>query len=312
MHGTTTPGTLAFRLAALAALVWSQPLAHARGSETVLSRARQHAVGFSGARALEYTRRAVAFGPRPPGSAALEKLRAYILEELRPRGCEIAVDAFRARTPIGVLEMKNLICRFPGASGRAVAVTGHYDTKLFRDFEFVGADDGGSSTGFLLEMARALAGRPRIDDVYLVWFDGEEAIGQWSDTDGVYGSRHLAARWEADGTLGRLKALINVDMIGDRNLGIMREAYSSPRLLDLIWETARQLGHGRHFLREGGAVEDDHAPFARRGVAAANLIDFDKPYWHTPGDTMDKLSARSFQVVGDVLMKVLERLEGQR
>lgn len=306
MHRTTTPGSdpqprprgsgLTVRLAAVLALA---ALA-AQGGE------------FSGARALEYTRRAVAFGPRPPGSAALEKLRGYILEELRPRGCQITVDAFQARTPIGVLEMKNLICRFPGSSGRAVAITGHYDTKLFRDFRFVGADDGGSSTGFLLEMARVLSGQPRKDDVYLVWFDGEEAIGPWSATDGIYGSRHLAARWEADGTLGRLKALINVDMIGDRDLGIMREAYSAPWLQQLIWKTARELGHGKHFLRDGGPVEDDHVPFVRRGVAAVDLIDFDKPYWHTPEDTMDRLSARSFEVVGQVLMKVLERLEGQR
>jgi glutaminyl-peptide cyclotransferase len=176
----------------------------------------------------------------------------------------------------------------------------------------VGADDGGSSTGFLLEMARALQGRPRVDDVYLVWFDGEEAIADSSPTDGIYGSRHLAARWEADGTLKRIKALINVDMIGDKNLGIMRELNSSPRLMNLIWDTARRLGHGKHFLNHGGYVEDDHIPFVRRGVEAANLIDFDKDYWHTAGDTMDKLSARSFEVVGQVLLEVLKRLEGQR
>lgn len=267
---------------------------------------------FSGARALEHTRRAVEFGPRPPGSAALDALRAYMLAELKQRGCEATVDAFTASTPIGPIAMKNVICRFPGASGRAIVISGHYDTKLFRDFRFVGADDGGSSTGFLLEMARALERRRRVDDVYLVWFDGEEAIGEWSATDGLHGSRHLAARWAADGTLKRVKALINVDMIGDRDLGIMRELNSAPRLMDLIWETAQGMGYGGHFLRGGGAVEDDHIPFVRRGVEAVDLIDFDKNYWHTPEDTMDKLSARSFDVVGAVLLKVLDRLEGQR
>ncbi len=119
--------------------------------------------------------------------------------------------------------MKNIIARFPGKSGRAVAFTGHYDTKLFRGFRFVGANDGGASTGFLLEMARALAGKPRKNDVYLVWFDGEEAFGEWSSTDGIYGSRHLAGKWAADGTARRLKALINVDMIGDKDLEIPQE-----------------------------------------------------------------------------------------
>ncbi|HWQ55859.1 MAG TPA: M28 family peptidase [Bryobacteraceae bacterium] len=290
MHGKKTFVTLAAGLLALGA----------------------QATEFSGAQALEYTRHAVAFGPRPPGSAALEKLRAYIVAELKPRGCQVTMDAFTARTPIGPIAMKNIVCRFPGTSGRAVAITGHYDTKLFRDFRFVGADDGGSSTGFLLEMARALQGRPRVDDVYLVWFDGEEAIGEWSAVDGLHGSRNLAARWAADGTLGRLKALINVDMIGDKELGIMKELNSSPRLTALVWDTAQRLGYNKYFLESGGATEDDHIPFLRRGVESLDLIDFDKNYWHTPNDTMDKLSAHSFGVVGTVLMKVLDRLEGQR
>ena len=267
---------------------------------------------FSGTRALEFTRRAVAFGPRPPGSPALEKLRAYILAELKPRGCQIIDDAFTARTPVGTVPMHNIICRFPGSSGRAVAVSGHYDTKLMRGMRFVGADDGGSSTGFLLEMAAALSGRAHFDDIYLVWFDGEEAFGPWSDTDSLYGSRHLVQRWAADGTLRRLKALINVDMIGDRDLGIMQETNSSAPLRKLVWETAYQLGYGKYFLPEGGPTEDDHLPFVKAGVNAVDLIDFDKTYWHTAEDTMDKLSAHSFEVVGAVVMRVLERLEGQR
>jgi Zn-dependent M28 family amino/carboxypeptidase len=267
---------------------------------------------FSGARALEYTRHAVAFGPRPPGSEALGKLRAYILAELKTRGVKASEDAFTVSTPQGAVRMANILCRFPGTSGRAVAITGHYDTKLMRGMRFVGADDGGSSTGFLLEMAEALEGRPHADDIYLVWFDGEEAFGEWSATDSLYGSRHLAARWAADGTLARIKALINVDMIGDKDLDIMREENSSPALRELVWETAYQLGYGKYFLAQGGGTEDDHAPFLKRGVNALDLIDFDKAYWHTAADTMDKLSAHSFEVVGTVMLRVLERLEGQR
>jgi Zn-dependent M28 family amino/carboxypeptidase len=264
---------------------------------------------FSGTRALEFTRQAVSFGPRPPGSPALDKLRAHILEQLRALRCEVAVDAFTAQTPRGAVAMRNIIARFPGRSGRALVFSGHYDTKWFPRIRFVGANDGGASTGFLLEMAHALSGRPRKDDVWLVWFDGEEAFGEWSDTDGAYGSRHLAQRWAAERKLARIKALINVDMIGDRDLGILREAHSTPWLMQLIWDTAARLGLGRHFLPDGGPVEDDHVAFLRAGVSAANLIDFDDDYWHTEADTMDKLSAGSFQVVGAVLLEVTRKLE---
>src|SRR5579863_1720820 len=181
--------------------------------------------GISGASALEFTRRAVAFGPRPPGSTADIALQNYILGELRKDGCEIVEDAFTAKTPQGMIAMKNIIAKFPGKgpAHRAIAITGHFDTKYFPGRKFVGASDGGSSTGLLLELARVLAHQPRVDDVYLAFFDGEEAFGDWSDTDSLYGSRHLAARWRQDGTLGRLKGLINVDMIGDKNLDIPRE-----------------------------------------------------------------------------------------
>ena len=162
---------------------------------------------FSGTRAMEYTRKVVAFGPRPPGSAALRDLRAYIVAQLKLRGCEVTQDSFTARTPGGPVAMVNIIARFAGRSGRMVVLSGHYDTKKLAGGRFVGADDGGSSTAFLLEMAEALQGMPHEDDIDLVWFDGEEAFGQWSDTDSLYGSRHLAERWAMDGTLGRIKAL---------------------------------------------------------------------------------------------------------
>lgn len=271
--------------------------------------AAAYGADFSGASALEYTRRAVALGPRPPGSPAIRKLQALILGELRGAGARVEEDDFTARTPLGPIPMKNIIARFRGSSGRVVAVTGHYDTKHMPAIRFVGANDGGSSTGFLLELARALAGRKLADDVWLVWFDGEEAFGPWSATDGIYGSRHLASRWAADGTLARLKALINVDMIGDKDLGILQEWSSDPKLRKLVWQVAADLGYRRHFLDRLEAVEDDHAPFARLGAPALNLIDFDYPPWHTEADTMDKLSLNSFNVVGQVVLETLRRLE---
>ncbi|MCW5980003.1 MAG: M28 family peptidase [Bryobacteraceae bacterium] len=271
------------------------------------------AAEFSGASAFEFTRAAVAFGPRPPGSPASKKLQEFIKAKLKSFRCEIVDDAFTASTPIGAVGMANVIARFPGTSGRAVVFSGHYDTKHMPGIDFVGANDGGSSTGLLLELARVFSSTKRRHDVYLVWFDGEEAYVQYTGTDGFYGSRHLARRWEQDGTLKKILALINVDMIGDRDLGILKEQYSKASLNALIWKVAGELGYGRYFLNESGAVLDDHFQFVQKMVPAANLIDFDygpnNSYWHTPKDTMDKLSPKSFEVVGRVLLEVLRRLE---
>jgi Zn-dependent M28 family amino/carboxypeptidase len=210
--------------------------------------------------------------------------------------------------------MRNLIARFPGASGRAVVITGHFDTKLYPGRHFVGANDGGASAGFLMEMAHVVATRSYKDDIYLVWFDGEEALGEWSPTDGIHGSRHLAAKWSADGTLARIKALVNVDMIGDKDLDIMEETNSSASLRREVWQIANELGYGKYFLNNGGATEDDHIPFLKMGVNALDLIDFnygpDNKYWHTDQDTMDKLSGHSLEVVGNVLLDLLRRLSG--
>jgi Zn-dependent M28 family amino/carboxypeptidase len=267
---------------------------------------------FNGAEALGYTGRAVAFGPRPDGSPAIQKLRVWIRQQLAPRGCEISFDRFTAQTPDGPVQMENIIARFPGKSGRAIAITGHYDTKKLPGF--VGANDGGSSTGFLLEMAAVLEGQPRIDDLYLVFFDGEEAVREWTDTDSVYGSRHLAEKWTADGTNRRLKALINVDMIGDKNFKLVWETGSAASLRNLVWDAADSLGFSAAFPRQGTPVADDHMPFLNAGVRALDLIDFESQssFWHTPQDTMDKLSARSFEIVGNVLVKVVGELEQQK
>jgi len=274
--------------------------------------ARATAADFSGASALEFTRKAVAFGPRPPGSPANQKLQAYIESQLKLLHCQISYDAFTAQTPPGPVSMRNIIAKFPGSSGRAIVVTGHFDTKPTPGMVFLGANDGGSSTGFLLELARVVNTMIHADDIYLVFFDGEEAFGEWSDTNGTYGSRHLAARWASEGVLPRIKALINVDMIGDKDLGLLQETMSSPQLLRLVWQTAHDIGYGKYFLDSAQATEDDHLPFLKRSVNALDLIDFDygtnNAYWHTAQDTMDKLSAHSFDVVGNVLVAVIRKL----
>ncbi|MGD1091354.1 MAG: M28 family peptidase [Bryobacteraceae bacterium] len=275
-----------------------------------------NAANFSGASALQFTKRAVDFGPRPSGSAANLKLQAYILNELKLDGCTVSEDAFVAQTPKGAVPMKNIIAKFPGKSGHAIVITGHFDTKNYPGRNFVGANDGGSSTGFLLEMGRVLAKEPRADDVYLVFFDGEEAVREeWEGEDNLYGSRHLAERWRKDGTITRIKALINVDMIGDKNLDMKRDPNSSPALNKLVWSTAAELGYQAYFLNANLPMEDDHQPFLKLRVPAIDLIDFnyglDNRFWHEDTDTMDKLSAQSLEIVGTVVVEVIHRLERQ-
>ena len=277
----------------------------------ILAAVACQAADFSGSSAFKYTRDAVAFGPRPSGSAANRQLQAYIRTQLRLLKCELTEDPFVAKTPTGDVPMDNIIAKFPGKSGRAIVVTGHFDTKLFSGRKFVGANDGGSSTGLLLELARDLNGTARTDDVYVVFFDGEEAVKDWTDTDSIYGSRHLASKWKADGTLARIKALINVDMIGDKSLDILTEENSTPSLRKLVWDTARDLGYKAYFLDTGEKVEDDHMPFLQLGVPSLDIIDFDYTPWHKDSDTMDKLSLKSLEIVGTVVLESIHRLERQ-
>lgn len=271
------------------------------------------AADFSGSAALEFTRQAVAFGQRPPGSAANKRLQAYIETRLASLKCQTSFDAFTGQTPAGPVAMRTIIARFPGSSGRAIVITGHFDTKPMPGRVFVGANDGGASTGFLLELARVVNSMPHSDDIYLVWFDGEEAFGEWSDTNGIYGSRHLAEKWSQAGLLSHIKALINIDMIGDKDLGILEDTNSSRSLLRLVWQTAADLGYGKYFLDAATPMEDDHMPFVRQGVNALDLIDFDygpnNAYWHDEKDTIDKVSAHSLEVVGNVLVAVLRKLQ---
>lgn len=267
---------------------------------------------FSGPEAFAFTRLVVNLGPRPDGSPAIAKLRALIKQQLATRGCEMIADRFTAQTPDGPVPMENIIAKFAGKSGRAIAITGHYDTKKMANF--VGANDGGSSTGELLELAAVLQGAPRVDDVYLVFFDGEEAFHEWSDTDSLYGSRHLAEKWTADGTNRRLKALINIDMMGDKNLKLIYDANSAASVRKLIWDVADSLGYSASFPRTPSSIDDDHMPFVKAGVRAVDLIDFDSQstFWHTPKDTLDKLDPHSFEVIGAVVLKSIGELEQQK
>ena len=262
---------------------------------------------FDGAAALRHVERLVALGPRPAGSPEAAKARAYIEAELRAAGVETRVFPFDAATPQGRLPMATVVGILPGKRADVILIGGHYDTKWFPDFRFVGANDGGSSTGLLLQLARELAKTPREFTYWITFFDGEEARVSWTATDSLYGSRHLAAELTRTARLPR--AVVVVDMIGDRDLAIRKEGYSASWLTDVVWETARRLGHGKHFLNDVMPVEDDHAPFLRAGVPSMLLIDFDYPPWHTAEDTLDKVSARSLAIVGEVVREALPAIE---
>jgi glutaminyl-peptide cyclotransferase len=264
-------------------------------------------------RAMQYLRQIVALGPRPIGSAAHKKLEAYLRAQLKADNLE--EDRFTAQTPAGAFPMANLIAKFPGTKDGIIVVAGHYDT-LRSVPGFVGANDGGSSTALLLETANQLRGKKR--DGYSVWLvclDGEEAVQHWSPTDSLYGSRHLAQKWQNDGTAKMIKALLLVDMIGDADLNIDRDENSTPWLLQLIYQAATRLGYQSHFFGRTLAIEDDHLPFLKLGIPAADLIDFEFGYnnalWHTPEDTLDKVSPKSLEIVGNVVLETVRLLDAR-
>ncbi len=268
---------------------------------------------FNGGRAFEDLKHLVGFGPRPSGSPALIQTRQWLISQLRGAGAQVQEDSFLASTPIGPVPMTNLIARFRGSRREAVIVAGHYDTKRFDEFRFLGANDGGSSAAFLVELARVLGGRQHALNYWLVFFDGEEAVGNWSATDSLYGSRHLVEKLSASGELSRIQALILVDMIADAQLRIPREYRSTPWLSDLVFNVAQRLGYSKYFVNGQNAIEDDHMPFINAGVSAVDLIDFDygpnNSYWHSAQDTLDHCSPLSLTIVGRVVAATLGELE---
>jgi Zn-dependent M28 family amino/carboxypeptidase len=267
------------------------------------------AVGFDASRAWDHLRHLVNVGPRPSGSAAIEQTRTYIKEQLKAAGVSVTEQRWEQTTPLDTVPMVNLVATLPGARKDRIIITGHYDTKLYREFRFVGASDGGSSAAFLIELARVLKTRQNALTMELVFLDGEEARRpDWQGTDNTYGSRRYVEVARKEGTLASAKAMILVDMIADRNLTIRRDANSTAWLTDIIWSTARRLKQDA-FMPETTRVEDDHLPFLAAGVPSVDIIDLDYPQWHTAGDTLDAVSARSMQIVGDVLLASLPAIE---
>ena len=270
---------------------------------------------FNGAKAYEYAKSFAAIGPRWPTGPGHVKAETFIRNHFKQD--QLEEDSFTANTPIGPILLHNFIVRFPGKKDGIIVLGTHYETNYpLRNINFVGANDGAATTGLLMAIADQLRGK-KLDgySVWLVFFDGEEAIQHWSASDSTYGSRHLAAKWGGDGTLGKIKAFMLADMIGDKDLDIQRETNSTGWLVDLVRQAAKKFGDERYFFQTDEPVEDDHLPFVKRGVPSIDVIDLDygpnNSYHHTAQDTMDKVSARSLTIDGDVFMETI-RLINQR
>jgi glutaminyl-peptide cyclotransferase len=269
------------------------------------------AVRFDSNRAWEHLRQMVAIGPRPAGSPAIEQTRKYIKDQLAKDGITVVEQAWDDQTPTGRVHMVNLIATIPGASKDRLIFAGHYDTKRFREFRFVGANDGGSSAAFLIELARVLKARRNPLTMELLFLDGEEAVIDWVGNDHTYGSRHYVQAAKQAGTLASAKAMILVDMIGDRDLHIKKESRSTAWLTTAIWDAAAKQNLTSVFQPQSTDIEDDHLPFLEAGVPAVDIIDLEYDAWHTAGDTLDACSARSLQMVGDVLVAALPAIEAR-
>jgi glutaminyl-peptide cyclotransferase len=282
-----------------------------------LQAAQSTEIKFDGARAFEDIRHLVAIGPRVAGTPGAQAARDYIRKELQAVDVAVVEQPFEADTPLGRVKMVNLRATLPAAgaaaSNQRLIVGGHYDTKLFKEFTFVGANDGGSSAAFLIELARALKSRTNRVPIELLFLDGEESTGDWQGQDHTYGSRYYVEAARQDGSLKNIRAFVLVDMIGDRSLVIKRETNSTPALTDIIWSAAKLLNRPE-FVADATPIEDDHLEFLAAGVPSVDIIDLEYPdatsrFWHTQYDTLENVAASSLQAVGDVLIAALPALE---
>jgi len=268
---------------------------------------------IDGDRAMQYVKDIVKFGPRPLASANHKKVEDYI--DSRLKGDNVEDDTFTADTNVGKFPVHNIVAKYPGTKDGIIVIASHYDTNYpLRDTSYVGANDGGSSSALVLELANQLRGKT-LDgySVWLVWDDAEEAMKPDTEvdfmSDSLYGISHLAEKWEANGTLKKIKAFLLADMIGDADLNIDHDLNSTPWLEAVVLEAAKRQGYQSHFFARDNKVSDDHLPFMKRGVPCADLIDFmygyNNVFWHTPQDTVDKLSPKSIAIVGGVILETI-------
>jgi Zn-dependent M28 family amino/carboxypeptidase len=287
----------------------------------------------SGQSVYALTQQFLAVAPRrfngSPGHLAAEN---FIKDHFKPEAAKgnLETDEFVARTPVGIQTMRNYIVRFPGKKDGVIVLATHYETNYpLKDTAFVGANDGACTTSLLIGLGRYFrAHPPQGYSIWIVFDDGEEAVAnppydpaQWSASNSLYGTRHLAAKWYADGTINKIKAFLLADMIGDKDLNINRDDQSTPWLEDMLAAAAKNTGHSSNvFKNPVEGLADDHIPFKQRGIAVLDLIDIDygphndklpDGYHHTVQDTIDKVSPRSLQISADLFLELI-RLINQR
>jgi Zn-dependent M28 family amino/carboxypeptidase len=271
---------------------------------------------FDGQRAYEHVKQFVGCGPHPSGSPESACAASYISGQLRKAGLDVEEQIFTASTPRGPMQFRNIIGktrRGQGGADNILVLGSHYDTKWMTNSVFVGANDGGSSTGVLLEMARVAAARPNL---WFVFFDGEEAMVEYGTNDGLWGSKHFVEELQRQGQTQRIRAMILLDMIGDAHLDITLPADSTTALVQQVFQAARETGNRDSFEYRNTSILDDHVPFLNAGIPAVDLIDFEygsapglNDYWHTDKDTLDKISSNSLTAVGQTALRLVSILE---
>lgn len=277
-----------------------------------------------GAEAFAHVENIVAFGPRysakPAGMPGWTKQLAYIERELQKHGLKVERDTWTDRKEL--ITFSNLWTSIPGRRPERILLACHHDTKCTVDhpdkrhnFDFVGANDGGSAVGLLLALAPVLAAQEREATIDLVFFDGEESLDwNWNDAArALFGSRRFVRRYREARLLGEadpIAAVILLDMVGRKDLHIQDELYSTSKLRTILWSAAVACGHERHFFQRAEGAADDHVPFLEFGIPAVDLIDLNgNPTWHTPADTIENMSPASLQIVADVVLTMLPEVE---
>ena len=281
--------------------------------------ARAASGGVSGQNVYHLTQQMLAAAPKrfngSPGHAAAE---AFIRDHFAPEAAkgDFIVDSFFANTPAGPQSMHNLIVKFPGKRDGIIVLASHYETNYnLRDIDFVGANDGACTSALLIALGQYLREHPPEGySVYLLFTDGEESVsGNWTASDSLYGSRHLAAKWSADGTLPHVKALLLADMIGSKQMNVDRDGNSTPWLEQQLAQAGKETGHSSYLFHQSqGGIQDDHLPFLQRGVPVLDIISIEygtpsdsEAYHHTALDTLDKLSPQSLQVSADLFLAMI-------
>jgi glutaminyl-peptide cyclotransferase len=272
---------------------------------------------FDGEKAFVEVAALVGIIPRDSGTSGAQSAAIHLEGKLKALGLKTTVDGFSEQTPSGEVSFNNVLGRLPGKTNRLIVLGSHYDTKSRISPDFQGANDSGSSSGVLLELARVLSEKAPMETEFLfAFFDGEECQTEYGPTDGLHGSRRLARQIYEGGGAEHVDAVIILDMIGDKNLNVTVPRNSTSKLVKSLFSAAHETGARSLFSLGKGAILDDHVPFLLAGMPVIDVIDFEygsapglNDYWHTPQDTMDKLSEDSLQIIGDTILQMIGDLQ---